>query len=61
MTPVSTRVVRLLNMVPYLRANPRITKAAAAADLGVSERQLEAGPPTAVDVRASRLRSRRPH
>jgi proteasome accessory factor C len=41
MTPVSTRVVRLLNMVPYLQANPRITKAAAAADLGVSEHQLE--------------------
>ena len=37
MTPVSTRVVRLLNMVPYLQANPSITKAAAAADLGVSE------------------------
>jgi proteasome accessory factor C len=41
MTPVSTRVVRLLNMVPYLQANPSITKAAAAADLGVSEQQLE--------------------
>ena len=41
MTPVSTRVVRLLNMVPYLQANPRITKAAAAADLGVSEHQLK--------------------
>ncbi|OBI90258.1 helix-turn-helix transcriptional regulator [Mycobacterium asiaticum] len=41
MTPVSTRLVRLLNMVPYLQANPRITRAEAAADLGVSEQQLE--------------------
>jgi proteasome accessory factor C len=37
---VSTRLVRLLNMVPYLRANPRITRAEAAAELGVSEHQL---------------------
>jgi proteasome accessory factor C len=37
---VSTRLVRLLNMVPYLRANPRITRAEAAAELGVTEEQL---------------------
>lgn len=42
MTPVSTRLVRLLNMVPYFQANPRITRAEAAADLGVSVEQLEA-------------------
>lgn len=41
MTPVSDRLVRLLNMVPYLQANPRITKAEAAAELGVSEEQLQ--------------------
>ncbi|WAC93693.1 helix-turn-helix transcriptional regulator [Mycobacterium sp. Aquia_213] len=41
MTPVSTRLVRLLNMVPYFQANPRITRAEAAAKLGVSEKQLE--------------------
>lgn len=40
MSSVSTRLVRLLNMVPYLRANPRITRAEAAAELGVSEQQL---------------------
>jgi proteasome accessory factor C len=40
MSSVSTRLVRLLNMVPYLRANPRITRAEAAAELGVSETQL---------------------
>jgi len=37
---VSTRLVRLLNMVPYFQANPRITYAEAAADLGVSTKQL---------------------
>ncbi len=42
MTPVSTRLVRLLNMVPYFQANPRITWADAAAELGVSVKQLEA-------------------
>ncbi|MEI7716944.1 MAG: YafY family protein [Mycobacterium sp.] len=42
MTPVSTRLVRLLNMVPYFQANPRITWADAATDLGVSVKQLEA-------------------
>jgi proteasome accessory factor C len=36
MTPVSTRLVRLLNMVPYFQANPRVTRAQAASDLGVS-------------------------
>lgn len=40
MTPVSTRLVRLLNMVPYFQANPRISYADAAADLGVSVKQL---------------------
>lgn len=42
MTPVSTRLVRLLNMVPYFKANPRVTYAKAAADLGVSVKQLRA-------------------
>ncbi|MFY2861131.1 helix-turn-helix transcriptional regulator [Mycobacterium sp. THU-M104] len=41
MTPVSARLVRLLNMVPYFQANPRITRAEAAADLGVTDEQLE--------------------
>ena len=41
MSPVSTRLVRLLNMVPYFQANPRITYAEAAVDLGVSRKQLE--------------------
>jgi proteasome accessory factor C len=41
MTPVSTRLVRLLNMVPYFQANPRITRAEAAAELGVTVKQLE--------------------
>jgi len=41
MTPVSTRLVRLLNMVPYFQANPRVTRAKAAADLSVSAKQLE--------------------
>jgi proteasome accessory factor C len=40
MTTVSTRLVRLLNMVPYFQANPRITYDEAAADLGVSVGQL---------------------
>jgi proteasome accessory factor C len=34
------RLARLLNLVPYLLARPGITVAEAAADLGVSERQL---------------------
>ena len=41
MTPVSTRLVRLLNMVPYFKANPRVTYAKAAADLGVNVKQLK--------------------
>src|SRR5689334_1761494 len=41
MTPISTRLIRLLNMVPYFQANPRVTRAKAAADLGVSAKQLE--------------------
>ena len=40
MTPSPTRLVRLLNMVPYFQANPRITYAEAASDLGVSVKQL---------------------
>ena len=34
MSSVSTRLVRLLNMVPYFQANPRITCDEAAAELG---------------------------
>ena len=41
MTPVSSRLVRLLNMVPYFQANPRITRTEAATGLGVSVKQLE--------------------
>ena len=41
MTPVSTRLVRLLNMVPYFKANPQVTYAEAAADLGVTRKQLQ--------------------
>ena len=41
MTPVANRLVRLLNMVPYFQANPRVSYAKAAADLGVSVKQLE--------------------
>jgi proteasome accessory factor C len=40
MSPVSARLVRLLNMVPYFQANPGITHAEAAADLGVTPKQL---------------------
>jgi len=40
MSNVSTRLVRLLNMVPYFQANPQISHAAAAADLGVTQKQL---------------------
>jgi proteasome accessory factor C len=39
-SPVSERLVRLLNMVPYFQANPKITYAEAASDLGVTEKQL---------------------
>ncbi|KUI32541.1 protein pafC [Mycobacterium sp. IS-1742] len=41
MSDVSTRLVRLLNMVPYFQANPRITYAEAASDLGVTVQQLQ--------------------
>ncbi len=41
MTSVSDRLVRLLNMVPYFQANPRITRAEAAAELRVTGKQLE--------------------
>jgi proteasome accessory factor C len=41
-TQVSTRLVRLLNMVPYFQANPRVTRDQAAAALGVSRKQLDA-------------------
>jgi proteasome accessory factor C len=40
MSSVSARLVRLLNMVPYFQANPRITYDEAAADLGVTTKQL---------------------
>ncbi len=42
MTPVSTRLVRLLNMVPYFQANPEVSYKKAAADLGVTIKQLKA-------------------
>lgn len=41
MSPVANRLVRLLNMVPYFQANPRVSYAKAAADLGVNRKQLE--------------------
>jgi len=41
-TPVSSRLVRLLNMVPYFQANPRVSYTEAAADLGVTRKQLQA-------------------
>jgi proteasome accessory factor C len=40
MSNVSTRLVRLLNMVPYFQANPQISHAEAAAELGVTQKQL---------------------
>ncbi|HET9566355.1 MAG TPA: YafY family protein [Mycobacterium sp.] len=40
MSAVSARLVRLLNMVPYFQANPRITYTEAASDLGVTDKQL---------------------
>jgi proteasome accessory factor C len=39
-TAISARLVRLLNMVPYFQANPKITYAEAASDLRVSVEQL---------------------
>ena len=41
MTPSSTRLVRLLNMVPYFQANPQVSYHKAATDLGVTRKQLE--------------------
>lgn len=41
-TRLSARLSRLLNMVPYFVANPGISAAEAAADLGVSTKQLMA-------------------
>jgi proteasome accessory factor C len=40
MSSATARLVRLLNMVPYFQANPRITFAEAAAHLGVTRKQL---------------------
>ncbi len=40
MNRLSRRLVRLLNMVPYLRAHPGVHPDKAAADLGVSKKQL---------------------
>lgn len=42
MSQVSERLVRLLNMVPYFTANPKVTRSEAAAALGVSRKQLDA-------------------
>ncbi|MGH3562817.1 MAG: helix-turn-helix transcriptional regulator [Mycobacterium sp.] len=42
MTQLSKRLVRLLNMVPYLRAHPGVRPEKAAADLGVTTKQLTA-------------------
>ena len=62
MTPVSTRLMRLLNMVPYFQANPRTTYAKAAADLGdavdhgtepaLGGQRLEAGPGSVTATKA---------
>ena len=40
MSQLQTRLARLLNMVPYFQANPGISAAEAAADLGVTTKQL---------------------
>ncbi|GGC54225.1 YafY family transcriptional regulator [Hoyosella rhizosphaerae] len=37
---LSNQLVRLLNLVPYVKANPGISKAALAAELGVTEKEL---------------------
>ncbi|HET9876889.1 MAG TPA: YafY family protein [Mycobacterium sp.] len=42
MTRLSERLVRLLNMVPYLRTHPGVSPEKAAADLGVTAKQLNA-------------------
>ncbi|OBB26576.1 protein pafC [Mycolicibacterium peregrinum] len=41
MSQVSTRLVRMLNMVPYFQANPKVTRDEAAAALGVTRKQLD--------------------
>lgn len=40
MTRLTERLVRLLNLVPYLRAHPGVSPAKAAADLGLTPKQL---------------------
>ncbi|MBV8348052.1 MAG: YafY family transcriptional regulator [Mycolicibacterium sp.] len=40
MSQLQKRLIRLLNMVPYFQANPGISAAEAAADLGVTPKQL---------------------
>lgn len=40
MSRLSDRMVRLLNLVPYLRAHPGVSPAKAAADLGLTTKQL---------------------
>lgn len=42
MSQISARLVRLLNMVPYFQANPKVTRDGAAAALGVTREQLDA-------------------
>lgn len=42
MSSGSARLVRVLNMVPYFQANPRVSYAKAAADLGVTPKQVVA-------------------
>lgn len=42
MSRVSERMVRLLNMVPYLRAHPGVSPDKAATDLGLTKKQLMA-------------------
>jgi proteasome accessory factor C len=41
MSHVSNRLVRMLNMVPYFQANPKVTRAEAASVLGVTRKQLD--------------------
>ncbi|MEN3225494.1 YafY family protein [Mycolicibacterium porcinum] len=41
MSQVSTRLVRMLNMVPYFQANPKVTREEAAGALGVTRKQLD--------------------
>ena len=56
MSPVSARLVRLLDMGPYFQANPKRTCTEAAADLAVTVTQF-VRPQPAVDVRPARPRS----